>query len=178
MERYSRMMLHFMHAITNDRDRVHTFLFGTRLTNVTRYLRYKDVDAALERVGEAVVDWSGGTRIGHSVHEFNQNWSRRVLTQGAVTVLISDGLDRDEGTGLALEMERLHKSCRRLIWLNPLLRYEGFEPKSVGIRAILPHVDEFRTIHNLDSMRDLTRVLGAETPRNMESMARWRSAAA
>ena len=178
MERYSRMMLHFMHAITNDRDRVHTFLFGTRLTNVTRYLRYKDVDAALERVGEAVEDWSGGTRIGHSVHEFNQNWSRRVLTQGAVTVLISDGLDRDEGTGLALEMERLHKSCRRLIWLNPLLRYEGFEPKSVGIRAILPHVDEFRTIHNLDSMRDLTRVLGAETPRNMESMARWRSAAA
>ena len=178
MERYSRMMLHFMHAITNDRDRVHTFLFGTRLTNVTRYLRYKDVDAALERVGEAVLDWSGGTRIGHSVHEFNQNWSRRVLTQGAVTVLISDGLDRDEGTGLALEMERLHKSCRRLIWLNPLLRYEGFEPKSVGIRTILPHVDEFRTIHNLDSMRDLTRVLGAEPPRNLESMARWRSAAA
>jgi uncharacterized protein with von Willebrand factor type A (vWA) domain len=178
MERYSRMLLHFMHAITNDRDRVHTFLFGTRLTNVTRYLRYKDVDAALERVGEAVVDWSGGTRIGHSVHEFNQNWSRRVLTQGAVTVLISDGLDRDEGTGLALEMERLHKSCRRLIWLNPLLRYEGFEPKSVGIRAILPHVDEFRTIHNLESMRDLTRVLGAEPPRNLESMARWRNAAA
>jgi hypothetical protein len=178
MERYSRMMLHFMHAITNDRDRVHTFLFGTRLTNVTRYLRYKDVDAALEKVGEAVVDWSGGTRIGHSVHEFNQNWSRRVLTQGAVTVLISDGLDRDEGTGLAKEMERLHKSCRRLIWLNPLLRYEGFEPKSVGIRAILPHVDEFRTIHNLDSMRDLTRVLGADAPRNLESMARWRSAAA
>jgi uncharacterized protein with von Willebrand factor type A (vWA) domain len=178
MERYSRMMLHFMHAITNDRDRVHTFLFGTRLTNVTRYLRYKDVDAALERVGQAVVDWSGGTRIGHSLHAFNQNWSRRVLTQGAVTVLISDGLDRDEGTGLALEMERLHKSCRRLIWLNPLLRYDGFQPKSVGIRAILPHVDEFRSIHNLDSMRDLTRVLSAETPRNLESMARWRSQAA
>ena len=178
MERYSRMMLHFMHAITNDRDRVYTFLFGTRLTNVTRYLRYKDVDAALERVGEAVLDWSGGTRIGHCLHAFNQNWSRRVLTQGAVTVLISDGLDRDEGAGLALEMERLHKSCRRLIWLNPLLRYEDFQPKSVGIRAILPHVDEFRTIHNLDSMRDLTRVLGTEPPRALESMARWRSEAA
>ena len=178
MERYSRMMLHFMHAITNDRDRVHTFLFGTRLTNVTRYLRYKDVDTALERVGQAVLDWSGGTRIGHCLHAFNQNWSRRVLTQGAVTVLISDGLDRDEGAGLALEMERLHKSCRRLIWLNPLLRYEDFQPKSVGIRAILPHVDEFRTIHNLDSMRDLTRVLGTEPPRALESMARWRSEAA
>jgi len=178
MERYSRMMLHFMHAITNDRDRVHTFLFGTRLTNVTRYLRYKDVDTALERVGQAVLDWSGGTRIGHCLHAFNQDWSRRVLTQGAVTVLISDGLDRDEGAGLALEMERLHKSCRRLIWLNPLLRYEDFQPKSVGIRAILPHVDEFRTIHNLDSMRDLTRVLGTEPPRALESMARWRSEAA
>ena len=178
MERYSRMMLHFMHAITNDRDRVHTFLFGTRLTNVTRYLRYKDVDTALERVGQAVLDWSGGTRIGHCLHVFNQDWSRRVLTQGAVTVLISDGLDRDEGAGLALEMERLHKSCRRLIWLNPLLRYEDFQPKSVGIRAILPHVDEFRTIHNLDSMRDLTRVLGTEPPRALESMARWRSEAA
>ncbi|MFP6735821.1 MAG: VWA domain-containing protein [Rhodospirillales bacterium] len=178
MERYSRMMLHFMHAITNDRDRVHTFLFGTRLTNVTRYLRYKDVDTALERVGQAVLDWSGGTRIGHCLHAFNQDWSRRVLTQGAVTVLISDGLDRDEGAGLALEMERLHKSCRRLIWLNPLLRYEDFQPKSVGIRAILPHVDEFRTIHNLDSMRDLTRVLGTEPPRALESMTRWRSEAA
>jgi uncharacterized protein with von Willebrand factor type A (vWA) domain len=178
MERYSRMMLHFMHVITNDRDRVHTFLFGTRLTNVTRYLRYKDVDTALERVGQAVLDWSGGTRIGHCLHAFNQDWSRRVLTQGAVTVLISDGLDRDEGAGLALEMERLHKSCRRLIWLNPLLRYEDFQPKSVGIRAILPHVDEFRTIHNLDSMRDLTRVLGTEPPRALESMARWRSEAA
>ena len=178
MERYSRMMLHFMHAITNDRDRVHTFLFGTRLTNVTRYLRYKDVDAALEKVGDVVEDWSGGTRIGLSLRAFNMDWSRRVLTQGAVVVLISDGLDRDEGAGLALEMERLHKSCRRLIWLNPLLRYEGFEPKSVGIRAILPHVDEFRTIHNLTSMRELTEVLGAEQPRALESMARWRSEAA
>ncbi|NQV56587.1 MAG: VWA domain-containing protein [Rhodospirillales bacterium] len=178
MERYSRMLLHFMHAITNDRDRVHTFLFGTRLTNVTRYLRYKDVDAALERVGDAVEDWSGGTRIGHCISEFNLNWSRRVLTQGAVTVLISDGLDRDEGAGLGRQMERLHKSCRRLIWLNPLLRFEGFEPKSVGIRAILPHVDEFRTIHNLESMRELTRVLSEETPRSLESMARWKSEAA
>ena len=162
MERYSRMLLHFMHTVTNDRDRVHTFLFGTRLTNVTRYLRYKDVDAALEKVGEAASDWSGGTRIGHSLVDFNKYWSRRVLTQGAVVVLISDGLDRDEGSGLTLEMERLHMSCRRLIWLNPLLRYEGFEPKSIGIKAMLPHVDDFRTIHNLNSINDLIHVLASE----------------
>jgi len=162
MERYSRILLHFMHTVTNDRDRVHTFLFGTRLTNVTRYLRYKDVDEALEKVSEAAEDWSGGTRIGHCLEDFNKFWSRRVLTQGAIVVLISDGLDRDEGDGLTLEMERLHMSCRRLIWLNPLLRYDGFEPKSIGIKAMLPHVDIFQTVHNLNNLNDLTRVLSTE----------------
>ncbi|MDP7100953.1 MAG: VWA domain-containing protein [Rhodospirillales bacterium] len=162
MERYSRMLLHFMHTVTNDRDRVHTFLFGTRLTNVTRYLRYKDVDEALEKVSEAAEDWSGGTRIGHCLEDFNKFWSRRVLTQGAIVVLISDGLDRDEGDGLTLEMERLHMSCRRLIWLNPLLRYDGFEPKSIGIKVMLPHVDIFQTVHNLNNLNDLTRVLSTE----------------
>jgi uncharacterized protein with von Willebrand factor type A (vWA) domain len=162
MERYSRMLLHFMHTVTNDRDRVHTFLFGTCLTNVTRYLRYKDVDEALEKVGEAASDWSGGTRIRQSLRDFNKFWSRRVLTQGAVVVLISDGLDRDEGDGLTYEMQRLHKSCRRLIWLNPLLRYEDFKPKSIGIRAMLPHVDDFKTIHNLNSFRELISILQAE----------------
>ena len=162
MERYSRMLLHFMHTVTNDRDRVHTFLFGTRLTSVTRYLRYKDVDEALEKVSEAAEDWSGGTRIGHCLEDFNKFWSRRVLTQGAIVVLISDGLDRDEGDGLTLEMERLHMSCRRLIWLNPLLRYDGFEPKSIGIKAMLPHVDIFQTVHNLNNLNDLTRVLSTE----------------
>ena len=166
MERYSRMILHFMHAITNDRDRVHTFLFGTRLTNVTRFLHNRDVDLALEKIGEAVDDWAGGTRIGHCVGEFNRLWSRRVLGQGAVLLMISDGLDRDEGAGLGIEMERLHKSCRRLIWLNPLLRYEDFQPKSVGIRAILPHVDELRTIHNLESLSELAAVLTAPPARN------------
>ena len=159
MERYSRMLLHFMHTVSNDRDRVHTFLFGTRLTNVTRYLRYKDVDEALEKVGEAATDWSGGTRIGHSLNDFNKSWSRRVLTQGAIVILISDGLDRDDGDGLTYEMQRLHKSCRRLIWLNPLLRYEEFEPKSIGIKAMLPHVDDFRTIHNINSFKDLVSIL-------------------
>ncbi len=159
MSRYSRMFLHFMHAITNDRDRVHTFVFGTRLTNITRHLRHRDVDIALEKVSEGVEDWSGGTRIGHCLHDFNANWSRRVLGQGAVVLMISDGLDRDAGEGIGDEIERLHKSCRRLIWLNPLLRYSGFEPKSKGIKALLPHVDDFRTVHNLASLGDLADAL-------------------
>ena len=173
MGRYTRMLLHFMHAITNDRDRVYTFLFGTRLTNVTRHLRYKDIDVALERCNDSVEDWSGGTRIGEALKEFNKYWSRRVLGQGAVVILISDGLDRDAGRGLAMEMERLHKSCRRLIWLNPLLRFEGFEPKSQGIRAILPHVDEFRPVHNLESLTQLVDALNRHFTRRQEGMAQW-----
>lgn len=159
MSQYSRMLLHFMHALTNDRDRVYTFLFGTRLTNVTRYMRYRDVDDALDALGDDVEDWSGGTRIGTTIAEFNKYWSRRVLGQGAVVLFISDGLDRDETDLLGPEMERLHKSCRQLIWLNPLLRYEGFEPKARGIKAILPHVDIFRTVHNLKSLHDLSEIL-------------------
>ena len=173
MSRYSRVFLHFMHSITNDRDRVFTFVFGTRLTNITRFLRYKDVDVALDRVAEAVQDWSGGTRIGHSVREFNRHWSRRVLGQGAVVLLITDGLDRDAGTGLAHEMDRLHRSCRQLIWLNPLLRYEGFEPRSLGMKAMLPYVDEFRPVHNLESLEELIDVISASARRqSAEAMAR------
>lgn len=160
MERYSRMMLHFMHAVTNDRDRVHCFVFGTRLTNISRHLRQKDVDLALEKVGEQVEDWSGGTRIGATLAEFNLNWSRRVLAQGAVVLMITDGLDRDAGEGLEHEVERLRKSCRRLIWMNPLLRFDSFQPKARGIRAILPHVDEFLPVHNLQSLQDLSEALG------------------
>jgi uncharacterized protein len=160
MERYSRMFLHFLHAIANDRDRVQTFLFGTRLTNITRQLRDKDVDRALAKVAAAVEDWSGGTRIGRCLADFNLHWARRVLAQNAVVLFISDGLDRDAGVGLAREFERLSKSCRRLIWLNPLLRYAGFEPKSLGMRAILPHVDDFRPAHNIDSLEDVARALG------------------
>jgi uncharacterized protein with von Willebrand factor type A (vWA) domain len=166
MSRYSRVFLHFMHSITNDRDRVFTFVFGTRLTNITRYLRYRDVDLALDRVAEAVADWSGGTRIGHCIAEFNRLWSRRVLGQGAVVLLITDGLDRDAGTGLAHEMDRLHCSCRQLIWLNPLLRYEGFEPRSLGMKAMLPHVDEFRPVHNLESLETLVHVISSAAHRH------------
>jgi len=173
MSRYSRMLLHFLHAVTGDRDRVHVFLFGTRLTNVTRALRDKDVDVALARVGQQVKDWSGGTRIGRCLADFNRLWSRRVLGQGAVVLMITDGLDRDAGEGLATEMERLHKSCRRLVWLNPLLRYEGFAPRSSGIRAMLPHVDDFRSAHSLDSLDDLARLLSREPKRRGEAAERW-----
>ena len=173
MARYSRMLLHFMHAITNDRDRVYTFVFGTRLTNITRYLRQKDVDVALEKVAEAVLDWSGGTRIGACLHDFNVGWSRRVLGQGAVVLFITDGLDRDNAAGLSAEIERLHKSCRRLIWLNPLLRYEGYEPKSLGAKVIVPHVDDFRTVHNLESLSQLTEVLSRPVPRRQEAASAW-----
>ncbi|MBA1147324.1 VWA domain-containing protein [Ectothiorhodospiraceae bacterium WFHF3C12] len=161
MSQYSRMFLHFLHAITNDRDRVHTLLFGTRLTNVTRHLRDRDVDVALEKVGTAVTDWSGGTRIGACLREFNYRWSRRLLGQGAMVLLVSDGLDRDAGEGIAAEVDRLHRSARRLIWLNPLLRYAGFEARPAGIRALLPHVDEFRPVHNLNSLRELADALSA-----------------
>jgi uncharacterized protein len=178
MERYSRMLLHFMHAVTNDRDRVHSFVFGTRLTNVTRQLRARDVDLALARVGDLVEDWSGGTRIGHCLHEFNRIWSRRVLGQGAIVLLITDGLDRDAGDGLEIEMERLHKSCRRLIWLNPLLRFEGYAPLATGARAIIHHVDDFRPIHNLESLSDLTAALGEIGPRREEGLTSWQGMAA
>jgi uncharacterized protein with von Willebrand factor type A (vWA) domain len=174
MARYSRMFVLFLHAVTNDRDRVHTFLFGTRLTNVTRHLRHRDVDVALEKVSAAVEDWDGGTRIGSCLKEFNTYWGRRVLGQGALVLLISDGLDRDAAAGLEVEIERLHKSCRRLICLNPLLRYEGFEAKSMGVKAILPHVDDFRPVHNLASLADLAEALSHEGPRHEESAAAGR----
>lgn len=158
MSQYTRIFLHFLHALTNERRRVHTFLFGTRLTNVTRQLKHKDPDEALAACSSAVPDWSGGTRIASSLHVFNKHWSRRVLGQGATVLLVTDGLERDDA-GLELEMARLHRSCRRLVWLNPLLRYDDFEPKAKGIRAMLPHVDEFRSVHNLKSIADLVIAL-------------------
>ena len=161
MSRYSRVLLHFAHALARDRIRVFSFVFGTRLTNVTRPLRDRDVDAAIERTSAEVADWNGGTRIGQCLARFNRDWSRRVCGQGAVVLLISDGLDRDAGDGLEPQVERLRKSCRRLVWLNPLLRYDGFEPKAAGMRALLPHVDELRPAHNLESLADLAAALSA-----------------
>jgi len=159
MSQYSRIFLHFLHALTDARKRVGTFLFGTRLTNVTRALRERDPDDALAACSAAVPDWSGGTRIASSLRAFNKLWARRVLAQGAIVLLITDGLERDADDALTFEMDRLHRSCRRLIWLNPLLRFEGFEARARGIKAMLPHVDEMRPIHNLESMAGLVAAL-------------------
>jgi uncharacterized protein with von Willebrand factor type A (vWA) domain len=159
MSQYSRIFLHFLHALTDARRRVSTFLFGTRLSNVTRALRERDPDDALAACSGSVPDWSGGTRIATSLRAFNKLWARRVLTQGAVVLLITDGLERDADDTLAFEIDRLDRSCRRLVWLNPLLRFEGFEARARGIRAMLPHVDEFRPIHNLESMAGLVAAL-------------------
>jgi uncharacterized protein len=169
MADYSRMVLHFVHAVANRKGqgwaRVHAFTFGTRLTNITRHLRARDVDAALRAAGAEAQDWSGGTRIGQSLHAFNRDWSRRVLGQGAVVLLITDGLDRDDISLLVKETERLHLSCRRLIWLNPLLRWTGFAPKAQGIRAILPHVDSFRAGHSIASLEALGRAISEKDDR-------------
>ncbi len=165
MGRYSEMLLRFLHALLRQRGRGHVFLFATHLTNVTRSLRHRDVDAALARCGREVTDWSSGTRLGASLREFNRGWSRRVLGQGAIVVLVTDGLDRDDPAGLAEEVARLRRSCRRLIWLNPLLRYAGFEPKAGGVKALLPNVDEHRAVHDLDSLAALARALSEPAPR-------------
>src|SRR6185437_9544065 len=164
MARYAQILMHFLHAVTNDRDRVHVFLFGTRLSNVTRQLKARDPEVAFQMVAHAVPDWSGGTRIGEALTNFNRFWAKRVLGQGAIVLLITDGLDRDGAVGLAENMDRLHRSCSRLVWLNPLLRWSGFEPKSQGIRAMLPHVDDFRPVHNLDSLRGLIDLLSRPAP--------------
>ena len=159
MSQYTRLFLHFLHSITDAKKRVHTFLFGTRLTNVTRAIKQRDPDEALAACSAHVADWAGGTRIAASLREFNRKWGRRVLGQGAVVLLISDGLERDADDTLSFEMDRLHRSCRRLVWLNPLLRFEGFEARAKGVRTMLPHVDELRPIHNLESMSELVRAL-------------------
>jgi uncharacterized protein len=159
MSQYSRLLLHFLHGVTAERRDVHTFLFGTRLSNVTRQLRMKDPDEALEACSEGVEDWSGGTRIASALHDFNRHWSRRVLGGKPTVLLITDGLERDTDEDLEREMDRLHRSCRRLVWLNPLLRFDGFEAKAKGIRTMLPHVDEFRAAHSLDAVADLVEAL-------------------
>ncbi len=168
MSQYTRIFLHFLHALAENRRRVHTFVFGTRLTNLTRQMRHRDPDEALANCSSAVKDWSGGTRIGDTLAEFNRLWSRRVLGQGAVVLLITDGLERDDVAGLSEEMERLKKSCRRLIWMNPLLRFDGFEARARGVRAMLPYVDEFRPVHNLNALADLVASLGAGRTRDSD----------
>jgi uncharacterized protein with von Willebrand factor type A (vWA) domain len=174
MSRYAQILLHFLHSVANDRDRVSVFLFGTRLSNVTRPLRHRDPERAFQMVSALVPDWSGGTRIGAVLHDFNRLWARRVLGGGAVVLLVTDGLERDNAAGLGEAMARLHRSCRRLIWLNPLLRWDGFSPKALGIRAILPHVDEFRPVHNLESLKALIASLSAPPGARNAAYNSWR----
>lgn len=169
---YSRMFLHFLHALSSDRDRVSVFLFGTRLTNITRELQRRDIDEAMAKVSSAVKDWSGGTRIGTSLKEFNYKWARRVLTQGAHVLIMTDGLDREEIGTLEHEMARLRRQSKRITWLNPLLRYDGFKALAGGIRAMMPYVDEFRPVHSLDSLKDLAEAL-AGPPGAAHDPKRW-----
>ena len=157
---YSRMFLHFLHGLVNDRTDVTVFLFGTRLTNITRELQHLDVDESIAKVSAAVKDWSGGTRIGATLKEFNYKWARRVLTQGADVLLMTDGLERDDTVQLTKEMQRLRRNAKHIVWLNPLLRFDRFEAKASGIRAMMPYVDEFRPVHSLNSLSDLAEALG------------------
>ena len=157
MDRYARLMLHYVHGLTRRYLKVHTLTFGTRLTNITRALRHRDPDLALELASAQVPDWKGGTRIASCLDDFNRHWARRLLGANAALLLVTDGLDRDDPQALDAEMARLERSCRRLIWLNPLLRYEKFEPRASGIASILPHVDDFLPMHNLASLEDLAR---------------------
>ncbi|MFT3808732.1 MAG: VWA domain-containing protein [Micropepsaceae bacterium] len=163
MSRYARVFLHFLHALTEQRrrrgQRIETFVFGTRLTNATRALRHRDIDEALDTIGRDAGDWGGGTRIGAAIREFNYRWSRRVLGQGAIVLLITDGLDRDDSGALEVEAARLARSCRELIWMNPLLRYAAFQPKAAGIRALLPHADRFLPLYNIATLSDLAAEL-------------------
>ncbi|MDX1604952.1 MAG: VWA domain-containing protein, partial [Candidatus Competibacterales bacterium] len=173
MTAYTRMLLLFAHALVNRREKVHALVFATRLTDITRALWHRDVDQALARVAGTVSDWSGGTRIGECLHCFNRDWSRRLLSQGALVLLVSDGLDRGDPDILAHETERLHKSCWRLLWLNPLLRYDGFHPRARGIRAMLPHVDAHRAGHNIASLAELAVELRHPGPRRQEPTPSW-----
>jgi hypothetical protein len=163
MSRYSRMFLHFLHALSTGRRaadyRIHSFVFGTRLTHITRQLAARDPDVALAAVVDAVDDWSGGTRIAQALHEFNLRWARRVLAGSPTVLLVTDGLEHGDAQLLAREAERLSKSCRRLLWLNPLLRYDGFEPRAGGIRALYPHCDRLIPVHNLESLEALAQAL-------------------
>jgi uncharacterized protein len=161
MERYARIFLHYAHGLVRRRLKVHTFTFGTRLTNITRCLRDRDPDVALKKADEQVHDWKGGTRIASSLAEFNQRWARRVLGANAAVLLVTDGLDRDDQGQLGQAAAQLQRMAHRVIWLNPLLRFDGFEPRAAGVRALLPHVDRFLPVHNLASLADLERALRA-----------------
>lgn len=161
MDRYARLMLHYVHGLTRRYLKVHTLTFGTRLTNITRALRHRDPDLALELASAQVQDWKGGTRIASCLDDFNRHWARRLLGANAALLLVSDGLDRDEHGELTRAAQQLRLFARQIVWLNPLLRFDRFEPRAAGIRAILPNVDRFLPVHNLASLADLAVALRA-----------------
>ena len=164
MERYTRILLHFIHTISGDLGRVEAFLFATRLTRITRYLSHRGVDQTVDEVARAVPDWAGGTRIGQALKTFNYQWSRRVLGGSAVVLIISDGWDRGEPELLAREASRLRRSSHRLIWLNPLLGSDEYQPLTRGMQAALPYVDDFLPVHNLNSLEALANHLNNLSP--------------
>jgi hypothetical protein len=169
MERYARLLLHYVHGLTRRYLKVHTLVFGTRLTNITRSLRHRDPDVALAHADSQVQDWKGGTRIASCLDEFNRRWARRLLASNAALLLMTDGLDRDEHGDLAHAAAQLRRLAHQIVWLNPLLRFDGFEPRAAGVRALLPNVDRFLPVHNLASLADLRRALRAPTidPRSL-----------
>ncbi|QSN61308.1 VWA domain-containing protein [Caballeronia sp. M1242] len=170
MSAYSRAVLYYCHALLQSRERLQVFLFGTRLTNATRALRERDPDVAVTALGEQVADWSGGTRIGAALAEFNRRWARRVLTGRATVLIVTDGLDHEAIDVLDAEMARLRRFAHRLVWLNPLLRFAGFTPRARGVRAILPHVDAMLAAHNLDSLAAVGREMAALSARGAPRM--------
>lgn len=166
-----------MHTLTTQHRKVTSFIFGTHLTNITRQLKTRDIDVALKAVANSTDDWSGGTRITQNIEYFNKHWSRRVLSGNPIILLISDGLEKLHDARLSFEMERLHKSCKFLIWLNPLLRFEEFSPKSLSIRYMMPHVDSFLPIHSLSSITDLVASLSIISETSDADIVKWKKRA-
>ena len=173
MENYSRMMIHFIHNLMQKHKKVHAFLFGTKLTNISFQMKNKDIDVALKEVSKATTDWAGGTRIRDSIFTFNKNWVRRVSSSNSIIFLITDGLDRDHSTDLFNQMERLQKSCYKLVWLNPLLRFTDFLPKSISIKRILLNVDAFLPIHSIESMQNLTSLISKNLVKEHNDIITW-----
>jgi uncharacterized protein with von Willebrand factor type A (vWA) domain len=160
MEKYARLLLQFLYSVAHSLSQVECFVFGTRLTRITGQLKVRNIDQAIDQASREVVDWAGGTRIGESLRAFNRHWSRRVLGRGAVVLLISDGWEQGDPTQLATEVRRLQRRCHRLIWLNPLLGRETYQPRVGGMQAVLPHIDDFLPIHNFQSLEALAQRLG------------------
>jgi uncharacterized protein len=169
MDRYARLFMHYVHGLTRRYLKVHTFTFGTRLTNITRSLKHRDPDVALKHADAQVHDWKGGTRIASCLADFNRHWARRVLGANAAVLLVTDGLERDDDGQLGQVAAQLHRAAHELVWLNPLLRFDGFEPRAAGVRSLLPHVDRFLPVHNLASLSDLATALRqpARTPSSL-----------